>query len=72
MEYALLVLYNGFQKLFNTLMNIEVASGVTVGGIFLAIIIISIIFTSFGFISQLNRSDNSGSYSRKDIKDSQS
>lgn len=71
MEYALLVLYNGFQKLFNTLMNIEVAPNVTVGGILLAIIIISIIFTSFGFISVLNRSDRSGSYSRKDIKDSE-
>ena len=69
MEYALLVLYNGFQKLFNTLLNIEVASNVTVGGIILAIIIILIIFTSFGFISVLNRSDRSGSYSRKDIED---
>lgn len=71
MEYALLVLYNGFQKLFNTLMDIEVASGVTVGGIFLAIIIISVIFTCFGFVSVLNRSDKSGSYSMKDIKDSE-
>lgn len=51
MEYALLVLYYGIQKLFNTFMNIEVAPNVSVGGIFVVLIILSIIFASFGFIS---------------------
>ena len=51
MEYALLVLYYGIQKLFNIFMNIEVAPNVSVGGIFVVLIILSIIFASFGFIS---------------------
>lgn len=51
MEYALLVLYYGIQKLFNTFMNIEVAENVTVGGIFVVLIILSVVFGSFGFIS---------------------
>lgn len=51
MEYALLVLYNGIQKLFNTFMNLEVTDGVTVGGIFVVLIILSVVFASFGFLS---------------------
>lgn len=51
MEYALLVLYYGIQKIFNTFMNIEVAANVTVGGIFVVLIILSVIFASFGILS---------------------
>ena len=51
MEYALLTLYYGIQKLFNVFMQIEVASNVTVGGILVVFIILSIVFASFGFIS---------------------
>ena len=62
MEYALLVLYNGFQKIFNLLMQIDIAPGVTVGGLILSVIIISIIFTSFGFMSSLGRSGSHTKY----------
>lgn len=65
MEYALLVLYYGIQKLFNTFMNIEVASGVTVGGIFIAFIILSVVFASFGFISAFVSTDTRRSRSSR-------
>ena len=53
MEYALLSLYYGFQKLFNLLLNIEVVNGVTVGGIIAVFIILSGIFASFGFMDSV-------------------
>ena len=65
MEYALIVLYTGLQKLFNTFMSLEVAPDVTVGGIFIVFIILSLLFVSLGFItSAVDTNTSKGKKSR--------
>lgn len=55
MEYALLALYYGIQKLFNMFMNFEIKEGVNLGGILISYICLSLIFTLFGLVSSENR-----------------
>lgn len=48
MEYTLLTIFYFFQSLFNLFVNLQVAEGVTVGGIFIAIMIFGLVFSALG------------------------
>ena len=55
MEYALLALYYGIQKLFNMLLNFEIVENVNLGGIIISYICLSLIFSLFGLLDQQGR-----------------
>ena len=55
MEYALLALYYGIQKLFNMLLNFEIVENVNLGGIIISYICLSLIFSLLGFYDTQGR-----------------
>lgn len=55
MEYALLALYYGIQKLFNMLLNFEIVENVNLGGIIISYICLSLIFTLLGVLDEQGR-----------------
>lgn len=58
MEYTLLTIFYFFQSLFNMFITLQVADGVTVGGILIAIMIFGLLFSAFGFLK--GRMNNKG------------
>lgn len=67
MEYALMGLFLIFQKLMNLLINLEVADGVPLGGVIMAVVIIGVFLHNFKISDGSSRSSgaSSGSVKRK-------
>ena len=51
MEYTLYSIFYLFQSFFNLLMNLEVVSGVSVGGVMVSVFVLSTIFYCLGIFS---------------------
>lgn len=65
MEYALYSVYYFFQSLFNITMHMDVADDVSIGSIIIAIMILSVVFASFGFMTNLLKKEERDSKKNK-------
>lgn len=64
MEYALMALFLIFQNLLNLLLNLEVADGVPLGGVIIALMIIGLFLHNFRMRNESGGS--SGNFKKKD------
>lgn len=58
MEYALYAIYYVFQSFFNTTMLFKVTEDTSVGSIFVAVMIFSVVFSAFGFMNSLLKQED--------------
>lgn len=58
MEYALYAIYYIFQSFFNMTMHLDVTEDTSVGSIIIAVMILTVVFASFGFVNNLLKKED--------------